>query len=804
MRNLIIFMLMAVCFISSVSYASEKDAGIITGTVMDDETHKPVLSAVIALLNKADSRIMASVASGNDGNFELSHIPFGKYNLMVSSNNNESKIIEAVEVSEQTGSVKLGQIILEKLRVSQLDEIKVVGEKLKGEEKIDRTVYTINDDIRNVSTTGLDMLRQVPSVTVDFLNNVMLEGRSDIQFYVDGVKRDKEFVMQLDPQIIDKVELITNPSVKYDPDISGVISIVLKKQGRFGVNGAVTIPVTNPDKGVAYPAMNIEYGSDRYRVYASVFVNYEAFPRKQYFTSEWNDQAAGSRIFEKTSTDKVKWINEYSTYGFDWFMNDKTSLNFVGEWSGWKEKSKDNVTESRLYQENVLDQYYKTYTYGDGGSDNYYFSLFLRRELEQEGCEFTAEAYFNRQSGGYNHKYDDVYYDIQDPASVTETITRREKVDDSFETSQLKLDYSFLIKNVKNEIGTRTFFGWKRSSFNNSNEFDDSIVIGSERFNYDQWRQAAYYNALGELSKFKWQLGLTGEYSGIDINEASHVNNFFLTPQASLQRDFDEAGNMKLSYQRRVRRPEVYQLDPYERSVDSMHVRTGNPDLKPEVENSLELSYSKNFKSDFLSPKLYMLYTNNAIQDVTSTRSDGISVTTQDNIGKSMEYGLGVNASFQVIGPWRMNGSVAVFNKEISSSLASDNGGRQQKAGYRFDATNTVTLPKDYSLSIISQYGSPTINYRQENRRDLLFILGVGKKFSNKADLNIMYVPIMKDFTYSENIISYPGYREVNTGIINVKNLFFVEFKYHFNYGKQVKKIERSIEYEKGQSGGGL
>jgi hypothetical protein len=747
---------------------------------------------------------MASVVSDKDGIFELSHVPFGKYNLRVSSSDNESKTVEAIEISEQIANVKLEQIHIGKVNVSQLDEITIVCERLKGEEQIDRTVYAINDDIRKIATTGLDMLRNIPSVTVDFLNNVMLEGRSDIQFYVDGIKRNKEYVMQLDPQWIDKVELITNPSVKYDPDISGVISIILKKQGRIGVNGAFTIPLTNPHKGIAQPAANIEYGSDRYRVYAGAFMNYEGFNRKQNMESEWYDQGAGSKIFNKESTGKVKWIYSYINYGADWFINDRTSLNFLGEWSSWKERSRDNIIENRSYLNNALVQYYKTYMETDGGSDNYYYSLFLRRELAQQGCELKAEIYYNRTSGGLNNEYIDDYYNINNPGVKTTTIIRREDIDDTADTTQLKVDYSFLIKNVKNEIGTRTFFGWKKSLFENDNSDTDSSETLSDDFEYNQWRQAAYYNALGQFKAFKWQLGLTGEYSAIDINGTSDVSSFFLTPQASLQRDFDGAGNLKLSFQRRIERPQVYQVDPYERYVDSMHVRTGNPDLEPAAENSLELVYSKNFKSNFLAPKFYLEYTNNAIEDVTTIRDDGVSVTTWDNIGKRLEYGLGVNASFKINPHWQLNGDAAIFNREISSGLGPDRGNNQQKISWRFNATNVFTFPRDYSLSFISQYGSPSISYYREDYRDLLFLVAMGKKFSNKAEMNILYVPFIEDFTYSKSIIRYPGYREENAGSLDARNLFFIEFKYHFNYGKQVKKIERAIEYEKGQSGGGI
>lgn len=804
MRNLIIVTLIAICFMSSTGYASEKDAGIITGTIVDKEKQSPVSSASIALLNQEDRKILASVASDISGHFEISHVPFGRYNLRVSSADKESKTIEAIEISEQVSNVKIGQIILGKADVFQLDEITVVGERLKGVEEIDRTVYTINDDIRKASTTGLDMLRHIPSVTVDFLNNVMLEGRSDIQFYVDGIKRNKEYVMQLDPQWIEKVELITNPSVKYDPDISGVISIILNKQGRFGINGSVTVPATDLDKGIASPAANIEYGSDRYRLYAGTFMHYEGFDRKQYLKSEIYEEPAKSSIFEKSTVDKVKWITGYTNYGVDWFVNDKTSINFLGEVSSWKEKSKDNIIDNRMYVNNTLDQYYKTFMSGNGRSNNYYFSLFLRRELEQEGCEFTSEMYFNKQSVKLDNEYADNYFALPELSAITAIIERREKVDDSSNTAQIKFDYSFLFKNIKNEIGSRTFSGWRRSNFENIITVSDSLERNFDDFNYDQWRQAAYYNALGEFKGIKWQLGLTGEYSKIEIDRFIDVDNFFILPQASIQRDFNNSGNIKLSFQRKIKRPEAYQLDPYERVSDSLHIRKGNPDLEPEVENNLELTYSKNFNSNFLSPKLYMTYTNNAIQDVTTTRIDGIFETTSKNIGKDIEYGTRVNSSFKITGRWTLNGDIAVYNKEVKSILPSDDGSRQQKSGFRFNIMNTFSLPKDYSIFLMSGYRSPYISYQREDQRDLLIILGFGKKFSDKADINLLYVPMIDDFTYSKSIIRHSGYYEENSGSVYVKNLFFVEFKYRFNYGKRIKKIERDVEYEKGQSGGGL
>jgi len=147
---------------------------------------------------------------------------------------------------------------------------------------------------------------------------------------------------------------------------------------------------------------------------------------------------------------------------------------------------------------------------------------------------------------------------------------------------------------------------------------------------------------------------------------------------------------------------------------------------------------------------------------------------------------------------------MAVYNTEISTGLVHENDNRQKKTSYRFDATNTFTLPGDYSMSATIQYDSPFLTYRRENYRDLLILLGLGKKFSDKMEINIMYVPFINDFIYSKSITSYPGYREETSGTLNAQNLFFIEYKFNFNYGKKIKKIERPVEHETSNTSEGL
>ncbi|NJK84850.1 MAG: TonB-dependent receptor [Bacteroidales bacterium] len=192
---------------------TEGENGTITGRIIDNTSSQPVSFASVVLVNLNDTAIVSGVITDDNGLFQIKDIPFGKYKLRVSFIGYKTEWVNDIEVSRAQKTVALNDMKISE-DVTTLNEAVVVEERLKGEEKIDRTVFTLNDEIRKSSSSGLAVLKHIPSVSVDFQENVSLEGQSNIQFYVDGVLRNKEFIAQLDPNLIDKVELITNPGVK--------------------------------------------------------------------------------------------------------------------------------------------------------------------------------------------------------------------------------------------------------------------------------------------------------------------------------------------------------------------------------------------------------------------------------------------------------------------------------------------------------------------------------------------------------------------------------------------------------------
>src|SRR5512133_2688454 len=394
LRHISANIFMACLFIlPAFSLKTEIETRMITGKLVHDSTSTPVSFASVALLNAADSSVLSGVITDDNGKFVFADIPFGKYRVKATFVGYKAIDIRNIEVSRQNKTVDLKEMKMTE-EVKNIDAAVIVGQRLKGEEKVDRTVFTLNDDIRKASTNALDALKHIPSVSVDFQNNVSLEGQTNIQFYVDGVLRNKDYVAQIKPDMIDKIELITNPGAKYDADVSGVINIVLKKEARYGMNGSIQIPVPHPDKIVAEPNGNFEYGNQNFRFYIGDRMHFERFNGTEILTTKIDDVNGSPYNYDKRGEGINSWQNNYMNYGIDWFLNEKSSLNFLGEWRNWKGVSNDYLSNSTIYNGNELSQLLRTEKNGLDKSDNYYFSLFYQRKLAKEGDEFKAEVYY--------------------------------------------------------------------------------------------------------------------------------------------------------------------------------------------------------------------------------------------------------------------------------------------------------------------------------------------------------------------------------------------------------------------------
>jgi len=234
----------------------------ISGTVLSAADNKPVEYANILLLQLPDSSFVTGVITMDGGTYNIENVKPGKYYLKCSFVGFEDNGT-SIEIPDNIGTYQADTILLYE-NTNELAAVDVVGDKIQGKELVDRTVYSIPPALAKSSTNGFEILRKIPSVQVDFNNNVTLEGKSNFIIQVDGKQRDKEYLARLLPEDIESVEVITNPSGKYDASIDGVINIKLTKEARVGINGNISGMIRPAKKPSGYIA---EAGKKAFGIY---------------------------------------------------------------------------------------------------------------------------------------------------------------------------------------------------------------------------------------------------------------------------------------------------------------------------------------------------------------------------------------------------------------------------------------------------------------------------------------------------------------------------------------------------------
>ncbi|NJO92267.1 MAG: outer membrane beta-barrel protein [Chloroflexia bacterium] len=511
---------------------------MIKGYVISSTDHKPAEFANVILMQLPDSTFQSGVITYTEGDYTIENVKPGKYFIKSSFVGFEDNGTE-IEITGDK-EVFIADTIYLSENTKELGEVAVKGDMIRSTELVDRTVYTIPPEIAKTSTNGFEVLRKIPSVQVDFNNNVTLNGKSNFIIQVDGKQRDKEFLARLMPEDIQSVEVIHNPGAKYDGTIDGVINIVLTKEARIGISGNVAGMIRPAEDPSGYVAGGIDYGREKITFYASGYTFFQGLNnRTTNFNRFLGNGAPDSTINNEGNGDFGIVASSINT-GFDYYLNEKNKLSLN---VNYKPTTFLNNLENigKIHDGNSIahNQYYQSDN--ETRSDEVNISLFYKKEFEKPIQELTIEtsAYlFNSlDKKKFNSRLE------QTDGTLVYSYPYNENVNNDRNYLSAKVDYVHPLGNkIRIETGYQFYFQKMKYDFLNS------IDVLSNLYEYTEYRNAAYAGFILNLEKYSFQASFRTEYSDIEVNKEIKNDYYTFLPSANIQYKINKSNNLKFTY----------------------------------------------------------------------------------------------------------------------------------------------------------------------------------------------------------------------------------------------------------------
>lgn len=639
-----------------------KGIGKIVGFIVDEEKDEIIEFATISLYRGEE--LIDGTITDEKGKFTLTGLIDGKYKLEVSFLGYDKKTIEDVEIKkERTLNLKRIGLVT---GAATLDEVTVTGQRQLIEEKVDRMVYNADQDNLSKGGDAADVLRKVPLLSVDLEGNISLRGSSNIQVLINNkpstiVAADVSDALKMLPaDIIKTVEVITSPSAKYDAEGSGgIINIITKKNNLEGY-------YLNINSGVGLRGSNLGLnGSLRTGKFGMTL---GGFGRAFYNDAETTmDQLTitdtGTRLTRQSSEADDNGIFGRYNVGFDYDI-DKTQFLSGGVRFGIRDFRRDELQTTDIFADDQLLQYNLRNIDSRRYSGSTDFNVDYLK-IFSPGHEFSISTLYSRTDQNSNFVSDNL-------DENEDFINSIKNLDDNLNQEvTLQTDYIYPIGDKQIfEVGAKGIFRSVDSDFSYQfasvpGAFETDFRRPAGTLDYDQNVAAGYTSyTLSLPGKYTVKGGVRFEQTMIDAvqnGEDIDIPNYSnLVPSVNLSKTFKDYTTIKLGYNRRIQRPWLRQLNPNVNVQNSQNIQVGNPNLRPELADNLELGISKLIKKTYLNISLFGRITDNAINQVRFPIDSipGAIVTTYENIGKERSLGMNIFANINFTDKWTMNGGV--------------------------------------------------------------------------------------------------------------------------------------------------
>jgi outer membrane receptor protein involved in Fe transport len=619
----------------------------VTGRVVESGG-QPVEFATVMLADRADSSQVAGTTTDMNGRFRLK-TPTEAVYAEISFIGYETRRITELPTASG-GEIDLGIVELS-VQGQTLDEITVRAEKSTTEFRLDKRVFNVGQDLSSTGASALDVLQNVPSVNVTIEGDIRLRGAGGVQILINGkpsvVASDGGNILgTLTADMIESVEVITNPSAKYDAEgTSGIINIVLKKEERKGLNGAVSVNTGVPDNHSV--GLSLNRRSEKFNLFSQFGVGYRELPEDQRNVNR--NRITGTSVLSEGEEFRNETFYNV-VLGTDYYLNERNIFTLSGNFAYEIEDQPSAFTFRRQLEDGTTTSVWNRSETTDATNPKYQFELqYVREWPEDEEHQLVVSALGTLFSKDQSSVFLNETVSGEDNSGRQRTRTEFGEQENTF-----KLDYTRPIsEEFTVETGAQYVTNDVSNDFAVSDFLNDVFVDNSALTNVFDWNQrvaAGYGTAAYELGEWGLKVGLRLERTDLETvlqttderNEQNYTNLF---PSAAASYKLTEATSFQASYSRRIFRPRLWDLNPFFNIRNNFTIRTGNPNLLPEYADSYELTGIFIMEQASLNASVYHRYTTDVVERVT-TFEEEVSITQPVNLGTNRTTGLEVNGKY--------------------------------------------------------------------------------------------------------------------------------------------------------------
>lgn len=734
----------------------------ITGTLIEGETSQPIPYATVIIKDTITKKIIKGTTSDDIGKFIISTSKINFY-LEISFMGFETKTIDTFKISN--GSIALGIIKLAS-NDQALDEVVVTSEVSKTVFKLDKRVFNVGKDISSTGASALEVLNNVPSVNVSIEGEISLRGRSGVQMLINGkpsvlADESSNALGTITADMIESIEIITNPSAKYEASgTAGILNIILKKEEKRGWNGAVSVNTGTPDNHSV--GLSLNRRTENFNLFAQLGAGYRSLPR--------NSEATNKDLFnnEVIFSEGIEYRNEtfYNiTLGTDYHINELNVLTLSGNFAYEIEEQPSETNFSYFDSNNSLISSWQRNEVTDATNPKYSYELNYKKEFENNKdhtLQFSALGrFFGKDQSSH---FINTTLSGTDSDSDQQTKTNFKQADYTF-----KADYTNPISTIFTlETGAQFVFNDVGNDYEVSDLTNNVYVVNNDltnNFEYKQKVLGIYGTTAYEKEKWGLKIGLRLEQTNLktllaNTNESNVQNftNFFPTFHTSYK--VEENFSLQAGYSRRILRPRLWDLNPFFNIRNNFNISTGNPNLEPEFTDSYEITSIYKIGKATLSSSLYHRYTTDVIERV-STYSDNITYSNPENIGTNATLGFETNGKLRAANWLTLTGD---FNFNYFDRIGTFETQVFNFSGNQWSSRlgSKIGLPADIDIEFTGNYrsGYETV---QGNVTGYAFLdMGIRKKiFKGKAIVNLGVRDVFES-RISERFVAQPTFETYN------------------------------------------